>query len=458
MIHDSVEREQAVSGWGRLLFAAALAAAGAAAHDIPADVGVQLFLKPAGGRLQLLARLPLKAIRDVEFPQTAHGYLDTERLLPLLPDAASLWIGEFVEIREAGARLPRPRVADVQLSLESDRAFTSFATALAHVTGPKLPSSAGVFWYQAWFDVLLEYPIRSDRSEFSIRPGLQHLASRVVTVLRFLPPGGAVRAFEFVGDPGAIALDPRWYQAFGRFVREGFLHILDGTDHLLFLLCLVIPFRRFRPLLVVVTAFTLAHSCTLIASAYHLAPDALWFPPLIETLIAVSIVYMALENIAGASAASRRWMIAFGFGLVHGFGFSFALRQTLQFAGSHLLASLVAFNLGVEAGQMLVLALLVPALELLFRFVVAERMGTIILSAIVAHTGWHWMTERWEHFRQFRLEWPVWNTALLAAAMRWAALVLLLAGAVWLLAERLVRRASSAQTDPPRVRKPAWFW
>ena len=133
-------------------------------------------------------------------------------------------------------------------------------------------------------------------------------------------------------------------------MKLGFFHILDGTDHLLFLFCLVIPFRRFRALIPVVTAFTVAHSITLIASAYNLAPDALWFPPLIETLIAMSIVYMALENIVGGATVQRRWMITFGFGLVHGFGFSFALRQTMQFAGSHLLASLLSFNVGVELG------------------------------------------------------------------------------------------------------------
>src|SRR5439155_7145698 len=83
---------------------------------------------------------------------------------------------------------------------------------------------------------------------------------------------------------------------------------------------------------------TVAHSVTLIASAYNLGPTALWFPPLIETLIAMSIVYMALENIVGSNVR-RRWMITFGFGLVHGFGFSFALRETLQFAGSYLLTS-----------------------------------------------------------------------------------------------------------------------
>ena len=212
------------------------------------------------------------------------------------------------------------------------------------------------------FDVLLEYPIQSDRSRFSIRPGLERFAARVVTVVRFLPPGGAVRAYEFTGDPGMVPLDPRWHQAALGFIKLGFFHILDGTDHLLFLLCLVIPLRRLRPLLLVVTAFTVAHSITLIASAYGVAPDALWFPPLIETLIAVSIVYMAFENIVGTSS-HRRWMIAFGFGLVHGFGFSFALREKLQFAGSHLATSLLSFNIGVELGQLLVLILLIPALE-----------------------------------------------------------------------------------------------
>ena len=114
----------------------------------------------------------------------------------------------------------------------------------------------------------------------------------------------------------------------------------------------------------------------------------------------------SLRALAGL-ALKRRWLVTFAFGLVHGFGFSFALRETLQFAGSHLLASLLAFNIGVELGQLLVLVLLIPALDLLFRYVVAERMGTIILSALVAHTAWHWMTERFGVLRQFRFEWPV---------------------------------------------------
>jgi len=286
-------------------------------------------------------------------------------------------------------------------------------------------------------DVLLEYPIQSDRSRFSIRPGFERLGERVVTVLRFVAPGSAVRAYEFTGSPGVVLFDPRWHQAALQFGKLGFLHILDGTDHLLFLLCLVIPLRRLRPLILVVTAFTVAHSCTLLASAYGLAPDALWFPPLIEMLIAVSIIYLALANIAGANG-NHRWMTAFGFGLVHGFGFSFALRETLQFAGSHLFTSLASFNLGVELGQVVVLLLLVPMLTALFRWIVAERIGTIILSALVAHTGWHWMLERGDALRRFPP--PSLDAAFLAGATRWLLAALIIGSLMWA-APRLLRRA-----------------
>jgi hypothetical protein len=305
-----------------------------------------------------------------------------------------------VEVYEEGARVGAPRLTGVKASLESDRSFVAYREALAHITGETKPIG-DVPVEQVMLDAVLEYPIRSEAARFSIRPKWERLGMNVVTVLWFLPPGGTVRAFEYSGDAGLVRLDPSWLEAALTFVRLGFFHILDGIDHLLFLFCLVIPFRKLRQLLMIVTSFTVAHSITLIASAFNLAPSALWFPPLIETLIAASIVYMALENIVGGASVHRRWMITFGFGLVHGFGFSFALHETLQFAGSHLVTSLLAFNVGVELGQVLVLLVLVPLLALLFRYVIAERVGTIILSALVAHTGWHWMWERWDVLRKF---------------------------------------------------------
>src|SRR6185312_7187185 len=137
------------------------------AHDIPNDVTVQAFLKPTGDHLHLLVRVPLKAMRDVDFPSRGkEGFLDIERTGPLLPDAATLWISNFIDLYENHAILPKPRVVETRLSLPSDRSFTSYEGATAHLAGPKLDTN--VFWDQVMLDVLFEYPIQSDRSRFSI--------------------------------------------------------------------------------------------------------------------------------------------------------------------------------------------------------------------------------------------------------------------------------------------------
>jgi hypothetical protein len=127
-------------------------------------------------------------------------------------------------------------------------------------------------------------------------------------------------------------------------------------------------------------------------------------------------------------------MIAFAFGLVHGFGFSFALQDTLQFAGSHLVTALFAFNIGVELGQLLVIALLVPLLSLLFRFVVPETIGIVIASALAAHTAWHWMIDRGATLGQY--DWPVSDPAGLAQLTRVMMAVIAVAGLIWLLGRR----------------------
>jgi hypothetical protein len=430
-----------------LVAIAIVAAAGTRlfAHDIPVSVLVQAFVRPQGDHLRLLVRVPLASMRDVQLPLRGDGLLDLGHADRALEDAATLWLARDIAVYEEDTAVGPPRVTAVRVSLPSDRSFVTYDTALAHIIGPPLPAETALYPGQALLDVLLEYPIRSDRSRFSVHTGLARLGVHVVTVLRYQPPAGAERAFELAGDAGLVRLDPRWHQAAWRFVQLGFRHILDGTDHLLFLLCLVIPFRRFRALVAIVTAFTVAHSITLLASAFDMAPDALWFPPLVETLIAASILYMALENIVGSISVQRRWMLAFAFGLVHGFGFSFALRETLQFAGSHLLTSLLSFNVGVELGQLLVLAILVPALQLLFRFAVPERVGAIVLSALVAHTAWHWMAERWERLRQFDL--PSITVNGLASGVRWLMAALVIAVILWVVAVAAAKRKKDAAVN-----------
>jgi hypothetical protein len=425
-----------------LLVAAALASARLSAHEIPSDVRIQAFLHQDGQRLRLLVRAPVAStVNDIEWP--AKGpLLDVSALQPATLDEAARWIASRVDLFEEDRHLGSPRVSAARLSLPSDTSFDSYDRAAAHVIGPPLSADVELATSQALVDVLLEYRITSSTSRVSISTRFEAAGLRSVTVLRFqmasgtsegrARPDNLERAFQFHGNSGLVRLDPQWFQAASRFVIDGFFHILGGVDHLLFLLCLVIPFRRFGTLVIIVTSFTVAHSVTLIASAYDMAPSALWFPPLVETLIAASIVYMALENIV-SPALTRRWVVTFVFGLVHGFGFSFALRDSLQLAGSHVLTSLLSFNVGVELGQLLVLVLAIPALNALFRYGVPERMGTIVLSAFVAHTGWHWMTERGSRLAQYQFAWPAFDLAFLDLLLRWAMVAVGLAGVAWLI-------------------------
>ena len=425
------------------------------AHEVPGRVAIIAFVKPDRRILHVVVRVPLESMRDLQYPLRKDGALDLSKMGALLPDAAELWIANYIEFFENGRKIAGGKATATQLSLPSDKSFGEYEQARQHVHAAPLDSNTDIQVKAAMFDLELEYPIESDSSNFSVKPALAHLGIRTTTVLRFLAPGHAERVFEYVGNPGLVALDPRWHQAAWRFVQLGFEHILGGYDHLLFIFCLVIPIRRWRALAAIVTAFTAAHSITLVASAYGFAPNALWFPPLVESLIAISIVYMALENILGKpSRLKHRWMLAFAFGLVHGFGFSFALRESLQFAGSHLITSLASFNLGVELGQLFTLALALPVLAFAMRRTVSARATVIVASAIVAHSGWHWMTERLQILSQYHVSAPTLDAVFVLALLR-GLLLLAVAGAVaWALSGVLERLAGepAAPTIQPVVK------
>jgi hypothetical protein len=410
------------------------------AHDIPSRVTVFSFVKPEGDQLTVLLRVPMEALSEVVFPLRGPGYLKISESEEAQEDAARVYITESMHFYEDGVELTEKELVTTRVSLPSNRTFVDYETAMENIMSPPLDDSVNLFWRQGVLDILVTYPIQSESSQFSVSPELGTLSEETTTVLRFLVPTGAERVFNYVGNPGLVELDPSWYQAALRFIEMGFLHILEGIDHLLFLFCLVIPLRSIRSLIPVITSFTIAHSITLISSAFGMAPDVLWFPPLIETLIALSIVYMAFENIVGAKL-EHRWVVTFGFGLIHGFGFSFLFSETLQFAGGHLFSSLLAFNVGVELGQLMVLLLVIPVLNLLFKYLVDERIGSILLSALLAHSAWHWMVDRGGQLGQFSFQAPVLDALFFAALMRWMMLLIVILGIGWGMYE-LFRRFS----------------
>lgn len=405
-----------------LLLCAAVAAMG---HDAPAQVTVQLHLRSSEGSMQVLARIPLEAVRDVDFPETADGYLDVTALSPRLAGLAKLWIADSILLEEDGQPAGPARVTAARISVESDRSFGSYEAAAAHLREALPERTQKLYWKQVYLDAQIELPVRNAQSRFSLRPGFAGLGERVQTVVHY-----ADKTFAVPGDVDVFPLEPTWAQAAWLFVRMGFVHILEGPDHLLFLFCLVIPLRRARTLIVVATAFTVAHSVTMVLSALDLAPGGLWFPPLVEFAIAASIAVMALGNVLGWTQHNS-WAWAFGFGLVHGFGFSFALRESLQFAGTHLAGSLAAFNAGVEAGQLAALSVMAPAVWFVLRRTEHAGIGRIVLSTLAAHTGWHWMWERWDILRRYPIPVPEWTAAEGALLLRWVAIGMGLWGVGW---------------------------
>ena len=131
------------------------------AHEIAGDVRIQAYVKPDGQTMRLVLRAPLKAMRDIEFPKLPPAYLDIERSQPFLRDAATMWLTRFIDIYEEDRLLRTLDVVAVQASLESDKSFTSYQAAMAHVKGPPLPANINLPVEQAMVDMILETPIQS---------------------------------------------------------------------------------------------------------------------------------------------------------------------------------------------------------------------------------------------------------------------------------------------------------
>lgn len=176
---------------------------------------------------------------------------------------------------------------------------------------------------------------------------------------------------------------------FGELFIAGIHHIWTGWDHLAFLLALLAIGGRFRYLLGIVTSFTVAHSLSLGLAAFHVVElDS----RLVEAGIAATIVFVAVENF-WIREGRWRWLLTFAFGLIHGFGFASFLGD-LELPSSALASALVAFNLGVEAGQIAVVAAVFPLLLWLSRKPWHRRWVVYPVSALIASAGLWWLVER----------------------------------------------------------------
>jgi hypothetical protein len=275
-----------------------------------------------------------------------------------------------VEGRRLPGRFEAVRVHDGRGVHAPVPLFNSLNEARAALSGPVYPSaSAETLVGDALVDVAIIYPHVGPKESFLFSSSLATAlpgAEQTENLLRFYRTDGTVGVYRARGSLRTpIAGGASRLAVAVAYAYQGVRHILEGADHVLFVLCLALGATAMGRLVSLATGFTVGHSVTLAAGFLGYAPKASWFIPAVETGIALSIIY-----VAGAflfRLRSGNLLATTAVGLLHGFGFSFVLSQILKLDSSNLALGLISFNVGVEIGQLGIILLAWPALRWLDR-------------------------------------------------------------------------------------------
>lgn len=236
--------------------------------------------------------------------------------------------------------------------------FNNLDQIRAAVSGPAFPTGAPETEVShVLVDIALFYPQVKQATQFQFSSALTpgKMGGPDTNNMLVDHKGDAIVTYTIAGLLDApVTINPSLIEAVRQFLNAGIMHILEGWDHLLFIVCLVIGDFRLRSIAIRITGFSIGHSISLIAGFYGLLPAGTWFPPLIEVTIALSILCAALLILVGKHSNKLTFPLISIVGLVHGFGFAFGLREMLADSSLNIISSLLSFNLGVEAGQLLV--------------------------------------------------------------------------------------------------------
>jgi hydrogenase/urease accessory protein HupE len=311
------------------------------------------------------------------------GPADIEALMPMdLDGDGRVSDSEFDETRPVLERLVREGVG-----INLDDGAVTPSEAIAERTAD--PRGRNI-------EIRLRFPIAPGFSRLSFRNALlpslpsghRHYVSLLDEAANLVGEALLDRTNDtFVAEPAGRGES----HSFGDFFALGVEHIVTGYDHLMFLFGLLIVGMSFGPAAKIITSFTVAHSITLALAAFEVVRLS---PAIVEPLIALSIAYVGLENLV-RRILDGRWRLTFIFGLVHGLGFASVLREMgVGSAGFSALQPLLAFNLGVETGQIGIAAVVLPLVLTLGRRPRLTAYLRPAASAVVVAMGAWWLFER----------------------------------------------------------------
>ncbi len=368
-----------------LLLVLLIGLAGTAWAHFNLNVNIRIIhIEERADHLRVLIRLPMAyLVADKLGPEQADGsrtpapysinatedgnlvhYLDVEALRRD-PDGLAQMVAEGHALR-SGDRLLMPEIGRLRASPALKQLpFATLDEADTALKGDVYPPDAEATYVgDTVIDAELIYPTAGASGDFTIAglldPGLPGQEETANLVLVHGPGDSLIfRVRGLMAEPMKISASS--FEAILTFIEEGVWHILIGIDHVLFVFCLVLGAVALTDLLWRITGFTAGHSITLALGFFGFVPEAGWFVPLVETGIALSIVYAAIIAIGKGEHRSTIAVTTL-IGLLHGLGFSFVLREILQLDAPNIWQSLLAFNVGVEIGQVAIALVVWPAL------------------------------------------------------------------------------------------------
>jgi hypothetical protein len=403
----------------------------AASRPIPTVVNIKAFAAADRDHLDLLIRLPLASVKNVQFPiRDSLGHLDVAALQSMQDGIARNWVADTLEVTEQGAKLPKPAVLGTRISISSDASFGSYSSALARFAAHDLKVDEEVLWQQVWLDVHLRYAAEKSTA-LSVEPHVAGLGVKVTTDF-VVVSNGEERTLTFDGDPGRIHLNPQWHNTLAQFLAHGVRAVMRNADFVVFLFCLALPFKHFRTVWPATAAFAGAVALGFLSLRLGLIARSLWIQTCVDALVAASIVAIAASNVIDRVTARRRASFALIAGIVFGLSSAFRFDAIGQFAADHPLSGEIGYLIGIALSVALAVAIFVPLARLLFSFARAETLERIIVSALAADTAWSWFMERGSQFARipfsYELDGESWSDILSGIA-----LVAIVSGLIWAL-------------------------
>jgi len=399
------------------------------AHDVPLEVVTIVSVEES--RLLVLARIPIAVLADAHLPTRPDGFLNLQAIEgPLRAVAGD--VAKNLDVMAADRPLPLPSAVWALLP-RADASFDTYDAARARFAAPRAPvevraNSNNIDPGKGLLDLQFEYPTSSTEGHFSVRfNGLRAANQAVHTHVQYVTAAHATRTFTVVGGPERVSLEPGRSTVALQFARVGIELLAKSPEHLLFLLCLVIPPRPIRTVLGAFGAFAVGHVVALAASG--LMPRAMDLPVLlaVQTAAAAILVVAALQNITEPRLVWIR-IVSGVFGLVDGASFGSAYRDAWMFAGSHTLVSLVSFAAPVVLGSLWLLLIVQPVVGLVYRSGLPQRIAIILLSAIPVHTGLHGVLDRGSQLLELDLAGT--DPALFVLTRHWQGVLLALGLAI----------------------------